>query len=281
MDGNSLENQEDSLSAPPTPPVYGGDEKKSSMFSMFKLNKRLLLALTLLVLILLAGTIFSLMKMQKKTTSKTIVINTQSLSNGTLNRVSTSLGNSGKVTTQLTISPSTLFKNDVEIQGKASTDGDLNVGGNLSVKGSINGGTNLSVAGQITAASLSVSSLSLGTLNLTGDLNIGGHILPSGNTPAVSANEAADGGSVSITGNDISGTVTINTGNIKGVAGEMAIITFHTPFATSPKVQLTPVNAQSAQILSYVSQSTKFFSIECAVTPATGTTYTFNYFVTQ
>jgi hypothetical protein len=261
---------------------------QQSPSSMFKFNNRLYIVLIVLAVLLLAGGVaYSVFKTTKQSSNKTIVINTQSLSNGTLNKVTSSLGNTGKVNTQLTITPNTLFKNDVEIQGKTSTDSDLQVGGNLtvggtlSVKGSSNFGANLSVAGQITAASLSVGSLSIGTINLSGDFNLTGHIIPSGTAPSVSANVAAAGGTATISGNDTAGTVTINIGSGKANGGELAIVTFHKPFATTPKVEITPVNAQSAQLFYFVSQSPTFFSIECAATPANGASYTFNYFVTQ
>lgn len=250
------------------------------------------------MLLLILATAFITSSILNKKSSKTVVINTQTLSNGTLNKVTSKLGK-GAQTTQLTITPDTIFKNNVEIQGTSATDGNSSVNGNLNVKGEsfFNGqitasgglivhgsGTydgNLVVSGLITASSLSVGSLNIGALSMTGDLNIGGHFVPTGNSPTVTPSTAAANGSVSISGDDTSGTVTINVGSGKTIAGEMAIITFRKAYATTPKVQLTPVNLAAAQTSYFVSQSPTFFTVNTAAIPSTGTSYSFNYFVTQ
>lgn len=289
-----------SLESGATNQPYPTPQPKSPLGTLRHKLKWRLVVLSLLALFLIAGIILGITSITTKKTNKTIVINTQSLGNGTLNKITSQINGKGATSTQLTISLNTLFENNVSVQGTLNNNGDLNVGGNFSVKGtssllgslSTNGNLavkgsgniagNLSVSGLISATSLSVGSITISTINLSGDMNISGHIIPAGPSPAVAASTAASGGTVSISGNDTAGTVTIVEGNAGNkLAGELAIITFHKPFATTPKVQLTPVNAASAQLNYYVSQSPTFFTIECASVPVSGATYTFNYLVTQ
>src|SRR4051812_912257 len=73
----------------------------------------------LLVLVLLAGIGSAFQQSRKSSvkTEKTVTINTQSLDNGTLNKLTTQTSKDGAVQQQLTISPKTLFKSDVTVQG--------------------------------------------------------------------------------------------------------------------------------------------------------------------
>ncbi|MDB5169558.1 MAG: hypothetical protein JWO41_914 [Candidatus Saccharibacteria bacterium] len=219
------------------------------------------------------------LKSSKKTPTN-IVINTQTLSAGTLQKIEKQ--NAGSSTNeQLTISASTLFQNNVDVQGETSLAKNVQLGGNLSVAGNTTIDGNLSVSGLLTATSLGVGSINAKTIKLSGDLSIGGHILPTGSRPTIAASVASAGGTVNIDGTDTSGTITISSGDGTQHAGEMAIITYSTAFATNSRVQLTPVNAASAALNYYVSQSTKFFTVQTGTTPAAGETYIFNYFITQ
>jgi hypothetical protein len=251
----------------------------------------LVIVLALILLAGIAAGIKFLNKPDKPTEPTTVVINTQSLDNGTLNQLTPT--SSGEVKQQLTISPSTIFKNDVAVQGSADITKNLSVGGivniqgatnikdSLSVAKSVNVGTNLTVNGLITAASLSVGSLTISSINLSSDLNFGGHIVPSGSQPAVRASVAAAGGSVSISGNDTAGTITINTGNGSLTAGELAVITFKTAFNATPRVQLTPLNSPASGLRYFATHTAGFFTINTSTAPANGTTYIFDYLVTQ
>jgi len=221
-----------------------------------------------------------------------ITINTQSLDNGTLNRLTAQAGpNATKQ--QLTITPDTLFKNNVKVQAGLNVEKDLTVGDNLNIhgtttlQGAVGINSNLavrgalSVGGALSAASLNVGSLAVTTVNASGNLNFGGHLVPSGTTPSVKASVAASGGTVAISGNDTAGTITINIGAGTLLAGEMAIISFHAPFATTPKVQLTPITSTASALNYYATRSTTFFTIETSTTPTVGTSYVFDYLVTQ
>jgi cytoskeletal protein CcmA (bactofilin family) len=231
-------------------------------------------------------------KPPKKTTT-TVVINTQSLDTGTLNKLESQNSASGSVQQQLTITPNTLFKNDVSVQGNLSANGTttiqgavalnsgLTVHGGLVVSSNTTVGGNLSVNGVITAGSLNVGSLTLASIQLSGSLTIGGHILTTGSAPTAAANLATSGGTVSVSGNDTSGTVTINVGNDALQAGELAVITFHSPYSATPNVQLTPITGPSAALQYFVTRSSSYFSINSALAPTKDGAYVYDYLVTQ
>ncbi len=228
----------------------------------------------IVVIIALLGMVSLKLKPAKKS-PPTVVINTQTLDAGTLNKLTVQEGTT-PAKQQLTITPDTLFKNSVEIQGSVKVAKNFDIGGNANLHG------NLSVSGLITASSLSVGSLSINTINLSGNLNFGGHIVPTGSAPTAAPSVAASGGTVTISGNDSAGTITITIGNGSLLAGELAIITFHSAFSTTPKVQLTPINSASAALLHYATRSPKFFTInDIAPPPEAGTSYVFDYLITE
>lgn len=232
-----------------------------------------------------------------------VVINTQTLDNGALNQLSAEAGPGAKQ--QLTISPETLFKQNLIVQGSADIQQNLDVGGILTVRGqtilqgpvrleqdavlqrslTVSGNTaiggNLSATGSITAASLSVGSISISTVNVSSDISFGGHLVPNGATPTSRPSVAASGGNVTVTGNDTAGTIVINIGNGSAVTGEMAIVTFNKLFNSTPKVQLTPINTSASGLNYYATRSASFFTINTSTPPTNGSSYVFDYFVTQ
>jgi hypothetical protein len=217
---------------------------------------------------------------------------TQALDQKTLNKLTTTTSPATSPEGQLTISSNTLFKSAVEVQGNVKIDKDLAVGGNVIVKGttvmqgpvgidnslSVRGA--LSVGGPLNAPTLSVGSLSVTNMNISGNFNFGGHISPGGATPNARASVSAGGGTVSINGNDTSGTIIINTSSASG-PGEMATVTFRTPFSSTPHVQLTPTNGASAALNYFTTRSAGTFSVETGSGTSGGTTYVFDYLVTQ
>ena len=267
-------------------------------------SRRTLLFIGLAVIVLIGLVIGGTMLLTKKPApvkqpaAAPVTINTQSLDNGVLTQL-TNQAAPNETKQQLTVAPDTLFKKNVEINGTFTTDStatvgnSLNVGGNQNVKGSstLQGavGINsnlavrgaLSVGGALSAGSLSVGNLVVTTVTASGALNFGGHLVPSGATPASVASVGAGGGSVVIEGNDTSGTIIITTGSGAQLAGEMAITTFKTKFATTPRVQLTALNGSAADLHFYASRSAGFFTINSTTTPTASSTYAFDYFVSQ
>lgn len=258
----------------------------------FKISKRTLIIIagSVTLLLILAGLGFALNRPSNPKTQPEAA-GTQTISSDTLKKVLVN-GSSSDDLQQITISPKVLFSSNVNVQGDLGLKGKLDVQGAatfhslvninapLSVTGAANFGSNLSVSGTITTGGLNVGSLSVANVTISNNLTLGGHIIPGGGKPKAVPSVAAGGGSVTISGNDTAGTVTINVGG-GPVAGELAIVSFKTAFGTTPKVQLTPVNSSAAQLQYYATRSGDFFTIASANVPAAGTSYTFDYLVTQ
>lgn len=291
---NSLNDRIESLEvveqgAPPSPALSPPNKRSSFDIRKHKRAAFSILVIVTLISLSVAGFVFVRKLSSPETPTNNVVINTQSLDNGTLNQLSTS--DDGETKQQLTISPNTLFKNDMIVQGSAQVLKDLTVGGsvtvqnaatvrdNLTVGRALTVGTNLTVNGTVTAASLNVGSINISSINISGSLVFGGHIIPGGATPSARTSNAAGGGSVTVSGNDTSGTITIKTGS--GGAGELAIVTFRSAFSTVPKIQLTPINEASSSLRYFATRTSNIFTINTATATAPNTTYVFDYLVTQ
>jgi len=111
----------------------------------------------------------------------------------------------------------------------------------------------------------------------------------SGSTPSnTPGTGAGTGPTVSVTGNDIAGYVSIATGTTPTAAANIVTVTFATQLAGTPKaIQLTPANANAAIELTkvYVDQanttSTAFIIKNSGTALTASTTYLFYYTVTQ
>lgn len=114
-------------------------------------------------------------------------------------------------------------------------------------------------------------------------------IITSGSTPSNSAGTGAGTGpTISITGNDIAGKISITTGTIPTAGGDIVTISFSTVLTNTPtSIQLTPAGSNAATEIAkfYVDQSTvsssswKIKNTSSALTAST--TYEFYYTVTQ
>jgi hypothetical protein len=110
------------------------------------------------------------------------------------------------------------------------------VQGVLTVQNGLTVNGKASFAGPISAPSITIDALSL-----TGDLQFGRHIDAGGGTPSASGGGAiGSGGTVTISGTDTAGTVTINVGS-GAAAGVLANVTFTSAFNGNPHVVITPI----------------------------------------
>lgn len=120
--------------------------------------------------------------------------------------------------TNLAVSGSTQLQGAVTVSQLMTVNNSMNVLGNLSV-----GGT-----------------LSMGGFQ-TNILTVGGHIRTMGSAPSVSPGSAlGHNGTVSISGNDVAGTIAVNFGT-NGGGGTLASVSFVTPFTNIPKVVVSPI----------------------------------------
>lgn len=136
----------------------------------------------------------------------------------------------------------------------------LNVNGN----GTFNGG-------------LTTPQLSVGRLQLNGDLAITRHIVAAGATPGRSNGSALGGGGTSsVSGSDTAGSITINTGG-SASAGCLATVNFTNAFASTPHVVITPVGSAAAGLNYYVNRSTNNFSVCTTSPPPSNSSFGFDY----
>ena len=230
----------------------------------------------------------------------------QTLSQQTLDQLSNSDISIGETQHTLSVQSDTVFGNNVLVRNNLAIAGTLQVGSNLAIAGlrvtgnstfddvqitkslaltgdaAIQGQTtiqkSLSVNGNGTFLGvLSASSLSVSSLQLTGDLELIHHIDAGGSTPSRSNGSAiGSGGTASVSGSDTAGTVTINTGSGPS-AGCYVSITFAKSFNATPHVIISPVGPAASSLNYYANRSTATMSICSTSVPNSSTTYTFDY----
>lgn len=159
------------------------------------------------------------------------------------------------------------LRGNLAIAGSTQLQGAVTVSQLFTVNNSMNVLGNLSVGG----------TLSMGGFQ-TNILTVGGHINTRGNAPSISAGSAiGNNGTVSISGNDVAGTIAVNFGTAGG-NGILASVSFVVPFTNIPKVVVSPIGCNMNVYL--VSRSMTGFTI------ATGTNISsigcaFDYIVMQ
>jgi hypothetical protein len=178
--------------------------------------------------------------------------------------------NVGNVTVSGTGNFNTVQINTLAVAGAAA------IQGKLSSQSDVVFARGLNVGGTITAGSITTSSLTLGG---NGNLNLNNHINATGPTPGRSQGGAVgSGGSTSINGSDIAGTLTVNTGTNPG-AGCFATINFVQRFSGTPHVIVSPIGSAAAQVQYYATKSATGFSVCAANTPPASQSFSFDYFV--
>ena len=230
----------------------------------------------------------------------------QSLSQSTLDQLSSSDISVGEPKHTLAVQSDTVFGGNVLIRNNLQIAGTVQVGSNLAIAGlRVTGNStfddiqvtkslaltgNEAVQGQLTVEkSLSVNgggtflgavsapSLAVGTLQISGTLDLTHHIAAGGSTPARSNGSAlGSGGTSSVSGSDTAGSVTLNTGTSPS-AGCYTTITFAAAFDSTPHIIISPVGSAASTLDYYANRSTSNFSICSTSVPAGSTTYTFDY----
>lgn len=165
---------------------------------------------------------------------------------------------------------------DVNVSNNLTVVGSTSIQQSLTVQGGANISGNVSVGGTVSASLISADEV-----EFTGDLNLTRHIDTGGGTPQlVKGSALGSGGTASISGNDIAGTITINTGG-GPPAGIFATINFRNGYNSTPHVQITPVGSAAGGIDYYVERSTSNFRIGTASAPPASTTMRFDYFIVE
>ena len=165
------------------------------------------------------------------------------------------------------------LRKDLNVVGASKFQGPVTLGQLLTVNNNVNIVGNLAVGGTISVRNFQASSLISDTT-----LTIGGHIITRGNAPGASAAPGVgSNGTVSISGNDASGTVAVNVG-VGASPGILANISFLAGYSNTPHIVVTSVGPGPQGL--YVNRNSGGFSI--GVTNALGPGgYAFDYIVMQ
>lgn len=170
-----------------------------------------------------------------------------------------------------TMSGLTLRQN-LNVAGSTRLQGDVTLTRLLTVNNSANVAGNLAVGGTLSAGNLQIRSLTV-----TSGVTLGGHIVSGGPMPAVRAGNAlGSNGTVSISGNDTAGTVAANIG-VGAVAGQVASVSFVTPYGTIPRVVVSPIGVATG---AYVTRTATGFTINVTSAMPPGG-FAFDYIVMQ
>lgn len=164
------------------------------------------------------------------------------------------------------------LRKDLSVVGIARFQGTVTITQILTVNNNVNVAGNLSVGGVLSARAFQAS-----TLASDSTLLVGGHIITRGSAPGVSPGGAiGSNGTVSISGNDASGTVAVNAGVGAG-GGIVANVTFRNRYGGTPHVVVTAVGPGASNV--YVNRTANGFSI--GVSGLTLGGHAFDYIVMQ
>jgi hypothetical protein len=156
----------------------------------------------------------------------------------------------------------------------------LNVAGDTVLQGALTIQKNLSVLGSASFGSLNVSSLSITTLQLKGDISLNQHVVTSGGNPGRSNGTAlGGGGTATVSGSDTAGNIAINTGS-GPPAGCFITINFALKFSNTPHIVVSASNSAAGTLQYYTTnRSNTGFSVCTDTAPTASTTYSFDYIV--
>lgn len=278
-DSNSLEAKVGADNQP-EPVADAAHQKKSSggPVSILKgFANKLNIYLLLFIFIIVVGVIIFFVVFNASQTPETVPLETQELTQEALDELVGSDAVVGDPKQVLTVESSAVFTGKVLIRDGLDVAGPIKVGGSLSLPGITVSGNSafddvtintLNIAGDATVAgqlsvqeglsvtgpvtfsgTFSAASFAIQTLQVDGDITLNRHIDAGGPTPGVSGGGAVgSGGTVTVSGTDTAGTVSVNVGSGAG-AGVLASITFGNAFSGTAHVVITPVATQGSSII--------------------------------
>lgn len=285
-----------------TPPKKSVGKKFQSLIG----HLNIYLLLFILITVLVAGFTFVSYKNGKKEAAIP-TIQTQELTPEELAKLRGSDATVGDPKQTLTIASNTLFNGKVLVRDSLDVAGTLKVGGALSLAGlTVSGTTSLdqvqansltisgdsNLQGQVTiqkgltvtggasfGGAISTPQITVGSFQLSGDIQLNRHIDAGGATPGKSDGGAlGSGGTASVSGTDTAGTVAINTGG-SSPAGCFVTINFRQPFNQTPHVVITPTSSSAAGISYYVTRNSTSFTICTTSNPPDSANLSFDYVV--
>lgn len=208
---------------------------------------------------------------------QTLTVSSNSIFNGRV-LIRDSLDVAGTINVGGALSLPGITVSGVSNFGEVNIADNLTVGGETSVQGNLNVQQSLTVSGGASfGGTISASSINIQSLSLSNNLSLNGHIDAGGGIPGASAGGSiGSGGTVSASGSDTAGTITINTGS-SASAGTLASITFAVAYNQTPHIVITPVGSSAASINYYVTRTTTGFNILAASVPPSNAAIVFDY----
>ncbi len=158
-------------------------------------------------------------------------------------------------------------REDLTVDGSTKLQGTVTIGQLLTVYNNINVLGNLSIGG----------TLSMGNFQ-TNILTVGGHIITRGSAPGYNRGSVLRStDTISLSGNDVAGTLAVNIGTGSIGAGCLASMSFVSQYANIPHVVVTAIGPASDV---YTFRSASGFSI-CVASGLSNGSYAFDYIVMQ
>jgi hypothetical protein len=179
------------------------------------------------------------------------------------------LGQSASISARLHLNTVAAANIGQIIQGVASQTGDL-----LQARSS---------TGTVLASISATGGLTVTSVTINGNLTVNGKVLTantSGSTTAAVGANAGVGATTSVVGNDTSGTVTITTGT-GSTAGILGTVTFSSAYTATPRIVMTPANANGSTLQYFYNATTGNFTIRTNNAPVDATQYQFTYWAVQ
>lgn len=287
--------------------VSSEPQKKHGLKQLWDHFNIYLLFFLLIIVIAAVVTVATYLRNKTATTASNGTLTQQNLPANTLEELANSGVQVGDPKQVLNIQSNSVFAGAVLVKGELQVAGGLRIGnGSLSLPEVNVGGSavindlqsqTLDVAGNSSVNDLSVrrnvnvngngtfngglttSSLSVGRLQLNGDLVITRHLVAGGATPGRSNGGAlGSGGTSSVGGSDTAGSISINTGG-SPAAGCFITVNFTAAYGGTPHVIITPVGSAAAGLNYYVNRSANNFSV-CSTNPAPGNaSFGFDYHI--
>jgi len=286
--------------AAPAPKPSHGFKKLMRVFNIY--------LLLFVFILLMAGVIIGVAYFQSKKQSSGGVVQSQNLSQKTLEQLASSDAQVGDAKQVLNVQSNAVFdgkvlvRDSLEVAGSVQVGGavtlttlsvtgatnfeqtqinkNLTVGGDAAIQGSVTIQRSLQVNGGGTFnGPVAAPQITTSVLQLNGDLTLTHHIIAGGPSPSRSNGPAlGSGGTSSVSGSDTSGSLSVNTGNGPG-AGCFATVTFAQKYNSTPHVIVTPVGPYAGALDYYVTRTSSSFSICDASAPPASTSFGFDYFV--
>lgn len=265
-----------------------------------------LLLFALVIVVFIAVTVGFFIKNNRDTANQNETIDSQSLSEQAAKELSSSSVTVGSAKQILNVASNAIFGGSVLVRNDLEVAGDIKLGGSLELPGiAVTGASkftqlqadNLSITadatvqgtltvrrgvsstGTSTFGNLSAAQISASSLQLNGALILTNHVNAGGPIPGANKGTAlGSGGTASVNGSDVAGSITINTGNGPG-AGCFITVNFVRKYDGVPHVVVTPIGSGAAGISYYVNRSTSSFSV-CATNAAPANqTFGFDYII--